>query len=71
MNLKIDLERNRKIIHLNLISLLAIFIVLSTVGYFYSVPLGIVFTVVSIFYLLFITIVTKTLKKKINEKVSK
>lgn len=75
MNLKADLEKNKEttIISFNIWTMLIIFVVLS-IGtmIFYSVPLGITFTIISIVYLIFILIVRNKFKniKKTDEKLS-
>lgn len=75
MNLKADLEKNKEttIISFNIWTMLIIFAVLS-IGtmIFYSVPLGITFTIISVIYLIFILIVRNKFKniKKTDEELS-
>ena len=75
MNLKADLEKNKEttIISFNIWTMLIIFAVLSIdTMIFYSVPLGITFTIISIGYLIFILIVRNKFKniKKTDEELS-
>ena len=75
MNLKADLEKNKEttILSFNIWTMLIIFAVLS-IGtiIFYSVPLGITFTIISVIYLIFILIVRNKFKniKKTDEELS-
>ena len=75
MNLKADLEKNKEttIISFNIWTMLIIFAVLSIdTMIFYSVPLGITFTIISVIYLIFILIVRNKFKniKKTDEELS-
>ena len=71
MNLKTDLVKNNEntIIKFNFITIILIFIVLCVeTTLFLSVPLGIIFTVISLGYIIFIIIVKDKLLKRNKEK---
>jgi len=72
MNLKTDLVKNKKntLITFNLTTMIILFVVLSVITIlFLSKPLGIIFSIISIFYLIYIYFSTKKLKNK-NENIS-
>ena len=72
MNLKKDLVKNKEttIMRFNFTTMLVIFILLSFITtLFYSIPLGVIFTIVSVAYIIFLHVTKLSLLKKRNEKI--